>query len=69
MYNIQSKRTAIQQRDLILSFMKSLNIADDEVIPIIPLGRYLSNAAVRSLEARLEQPEITDGLDGLLEKQ
>ncbi|WP_338358663.1 hypothetical protein [Yeosuana marina] len=38
----------------------------DSIKPIIPLGRYLSESAVESLEARIEKREVTELLDSLI---
>ncbi|MBX2828537.1 MAG: hypothetical protein KTR22_10245 [Flavobacteriaceae bacterium] len=66
-HNIQSKRTPIpQQESAMMSFMKELTEDDGEIEPIIPLGRFLSEPAVRSMEARLAEPEVQAQLVRLL---
>ncbi|WP_299885913.1 hypothetical protein [uncultured Lacinutrix sp.] len=61
--NVQSKRTEINEHKAMIS------ITEGEVEPIIPLGRYLSRIAVRSLEARLEKEEVTNDLNRLIPKK
>ncbi|GAB5400957.1 MAG: hypothetical protein Aureis2KO_25420 [Aureisphaera sp.] len=67
-HNIQSKRTPIpQEPGAMTNLFKSLAEENGEDIePIIPLGRYLSEAAVRSMEARLADPEVQAQLDKVL---
>ncbi len=38
------------------------------ITPLLPLGRYLSKVAIRSMEARLESEEVKQKLDNLLLK-
>ena len=67
--NIQSKRTYIpQETKSIFSLISSETDNVEYIKPIIPLGRYLSHAAVRSLEARLDASEVKDSLDSLIPK-
>jgi hypothetical protein len=57
-YRVASKRTAITTQ------------TDASFKPLIPLGRYLSKDAVRSLEERLKDPEeVKNRLDELMEYQ
>ncbi|MEM7381092.1 MAG: hypothetical protein AAF361_07825, partial [Bacteroidota bacterium] len=56
-YMMESKRTPIQApRD-----------STETITPILPLGRYLSESAILSLEARLENDTIQQRLRKLLE--
>ncbi len=66
--NVQSKRTPIpQQQSTMMSFMEDLvDDGGEDIEPIIPLGRFLSEPAVRSMEARLAEPEIQAQLARLL---
>ncbi|WP_282042489.1 hypothetical protein [Winogradskyella flava] len=41
----------------------------DSIEPVIPLGRYMSRAAVRALEYRLEDKAVVDCLNEVLEKR
>lgn len=51
--NVQSKRTPIKEDEALITI--ALNKLDKGmIIPFIPLGRYLSEAAVLSLEKRLD---------------
>ncbi|MFD0861939.1 hypothetical protein ACFQ1M_06950 [Sungkyunkwania multivorans] len=43
-------------------------LKDEPITPILPLGRYLSNIAIRSIEARLETEEVKKKLDLLASK-
>ncbi len=62
-YNIQSKRTEIASKEeALLEFIQSETHTG--VKPFIPLGRYLSDIAVKSLEKCLE--EISDSLDRIV---
>lgn len=68
--NIQSKRTKIlQDPDALFSLLGSTTDNGEYVEPIIPLGRYLSHAAVRSMEARLGKSEVRDSLNTLIPKR
>ena len=51
--NIRSRRTVIQENRALLSLEKD-SLKEGEMIPFIPLGRYLSRPAVLSLEKRLD---------------
>ncbi|OUR90787.1 hypothetical protein A9Q87_12605 [Flavobacteriales bacterium 34_180_T64] len=62
---IESKRTDIEERKAVLSFSTE-DDANGLMKPIIPLGRYLSEAAVRSLEKRLENDTIIEKLNMIL---
>ena len=66
--NVQSKRTDIEERKAIIR-LDADSLADGEMKPIIPLGRYLSEAAVRSLEKRLEADEVIRVLNQIIPKQ
>ncbi len=39
----------------------------DSITPVLPLGRFLSKAAIESIEARLEDDSVSSKLDELLE--
>lgn len=66
-YNVQSERTEIPDyKDGTFGFLK---IKEEKVLPFIPLGRYLSNAAIHSMEARLEKEEVYQRLDSLFSKK
>ncbi len=52
-YIIKLKETAINPHEKTLK-SKILNRKDSLIKPILPLGRYLSTIAIRSMEARLE---------------
>ncbi len=65
--NVQSKRTPIPQQASMMDFVRKFAEEEGEDIePIIPLGRYLSEAAVRSMEARLKEQKVQAQLDRLL---
>lgn len=64
-YNIQSKPTPITENNPVLSFVSD-ELSKGEMLPMIPLGRYLSIPAVRSLEKRLENDTIKTKLDSLI---
>lgn len=67
-YNIQSKPTLIKENKPVFSFTSD-SLPEGEMLPMIPLGRYLSIAAVRSLEKRLENDGIKSKLDSLIPKK
>ena len=64
-YNIQSKPTPITEYKPVFSFTSDL-LPEGEMLPMIPLGRYLSIPAVRSLEKRLENDTVKRKLDNLI---
>ena len=64
---IQSKRVEIPvDASSITKMIQTLSDSDGTIEPVIPLGRYLSRAAVRSLEFRLNQEEVKKQLDSVL---
>ncbi|SDS25819.1 hypothetical protein SAMN04515667_1766 [Formosa sp. Hel1_31_208] len=63
--NIQSKRTEIDQDSVAFAFIEKFQDTN-EIKPFIPLGRYLSQSAVHSLEARLEEVEVIQQLQDLI---
>ena len=65
-YHAESKRTEIPQKEYELEIIEKLIENDSKIKPFIPLGRYLSDTAVHSLEARLEHQEVTTILNRLI---
>ncbi|MBO6607346.1 hypothetical protein [Psychroserpens sp.] len=63
--NVQSKRTEIPQDLSEMSFIRQM-VEQEEVKPIIPLGRYLSQKAVLSMEARLKTAEVVAQLNSMV---
>lgn len=63
--NVQSKRTEIPKIESEIGFINRM-MEQEEIKPIIPLGRYLSQNAVLSLEARLNAAEVKSQLDNLI---
>ena len=67
--NVQSKRTKITQNIDEDGFMSRMRLSESGTIePIIPLGRFLSQSAVRSLEKRLENDTIQAQLKWVMSK-
>ncbi|NMH87996.1 hypothetical protein [Flavivirga algicola] len=62
-FKIESKRTYIPVKKVSLNFDE-----EKKFRPILPLGRYLSWSAIKSLEERLKHKEVTGKLDSLLLK-
>ena len=67
-YNIQSKPTPIKENEAVFSFASD-SLPEGEMLPMIPLGRYLSIAAVRSLEERLKNDSVRMNLDRLIPQE
>ncbi|MEH6537530.1 MAG: hypothetical protein V7719_14120 [Psychroserpens sp.] len=64
---IQSKRVEIPMDESSMNkLIQTLSDSDGKIEPVIPLGRYLSRAAVRSLEFRLK--EVEDNLNTVVPK-
>ena len=51
------------------SLVNSANTKTDSIEPVIPLGRYMSRAAVRALEYRIDAEEVKECLDEVLAKR
>ena len=65
---VQSRRTSIKERETMLNWLGTSK-EKKPVRPIIPLGRYLSNAAAQSMEKRLHSPSIQAALNALIPAQ
>lgn len=73
--DIESKRIKIPVEEStgitkwVQSLVNSANTKTDSIEPVIPLGRYMSRAAVRALEYRLDDKELKECLDEVLKKR
>ncbi|OIQ27582.1 MAG: hypothetical protein BM564_12480 [Bacteroidetes bacterium MedPE-SWsnd-G2] len=66
-YKIVSKRTDIEiSNERLFSFIKSKPKRNELFKPLIPLSRYLSLDAVKSMERRLENDSVRCKLDSLM---
>ncbi len=62
-FKIESRRTYIPVKETTLNFDKEKTFR-----PILPLGRYMSSSAIKSLEECLKNKKVTNKLDSLLLK-
>lgn len=65
-YLFLSKPTEITRLSHILKFNNNHNKKPVKITPTLPLGRYLSNSAIESLEQRLSNDTILMKIDAVL---
>lgn len=68
-YLFLSKPTEITRSSNIIKFLDLGNKTTVKITPTLPLGRYLSNSAIKSLEVRLKDSTMQMKIDSILRRE